>query len=48
MIAFEGRVKNNKIVLNNDISAYDGNTVIVTILDRRSIISEMTVIMIHL
>lgn len=34
MIALEGEVKDNRIVLENDLSAYNGNTVIVTILDR--------------
>lgn len=34
VIAIEGEIKNNSIVINNDISAYNGNAVIVTILDR--------------
>lgn len=36
MIALEGRVQGNKIVIENDISAYNGNAVIVTILDKPS------------
>lgn len=34
MIALEGEVKKNTIIVENDISAYDGKAVIVTILDR--------------
>ncbi|MGN0363428.1 MAG: hypothetical protein ACI4ET_11375 [Bilifractor sp.] len=37
MIAIEGKVKDNKIVIDNDISAYNGNTVIITILNGKSL-----------
>lgn len=34
MIAFEGKVKGNTVIVeDDDISAYNGNTVIVTVLD---------------
>lgn len=33
MLAIEGTVKNNQIVTGDDISAYNGRTVIITILD---------------
>lgn len=33
MIAVEGTIKNNQIVTGDDISAYNGRTVIITILD---------------
>lgn len=34
MIALKGEIKDNVIVAENDISAYDGDSVIITILDR--------------
>lgn len=33
MLAVEGTIKNNQIVTGDDISAYNGRTVIITILD---------------
>lgn len=34
MFALEGKIKNNAVVTESDISAYDGDTVIITILDK--------------